>query len=38
MSSGAQNMNNTSASLSELSHMVRDAVDKIGQQIDLFKA
>ena len=38
MSAGAQSMDQTSSSLSEIAEQVRDTVEKIGGQIDLFKA
>ena len=38
MSIGAKHMNDTSSTLSNISAQVSDAVSKIGQQIDLFKA
>ena len=38
MSVGAKHMNDTSSTLSDISAQVSDAVSKIGQQIDLFKA
>ena len=38
MSIGAKHMNNTSSTLSNISTKVSDAISKIGQQIDLFKA
>ncbi len=38
MSAGAENMNNTSANLSNISLKVKDSVEKIGQEIDQFKA
>ena len=38
MSIGAKHMNDTSSTLSNISAQVSDAISKIGQQIDLFKA
>ena len=38
MSAGAENMNNTSANLSNISLKVKDSIEKIGQEIDQFKA
>ena len=38
MSVGAKHMNDTSSTLSNISAQVSDAISKIGQQIDLFKA
>jgi len=37
MSAGARKINETGASLAEISGMVQDAIGKIGSQIDLFK-
>ena len=38
MSAGAKSMDQTSSALSEIAEQVRDTVEKIGGQIDLFKA
>ena len=37
MSAGARKINETGAVLSDISHQVETAIDKIGKQIDLFK-
>jgi len=37
MSSGARKINDTGASLANISGQVQDAIGKIGSQIDLFR-
>ena len=37
MAIGAQKINETGASLNEISRTVEQAIDKIGAQVDLFK-
>ena len=38
MNKGAENMNKTSADLSDISTMVKTSIQKIGEEIDQFKA
>ena len=37
MAVGAQKINETGATLNEISHTVKSTIDKIGAQVDLFK-
>ena len=38
MNKGAENINKTSADLSDISTMVKTSIQKIGEEIDQFKA